>query len=201
VTAVSVAGIVAGSTMAGFVTARLRFPGRDPIFYFFLAGMMIPVHVTLIPVFVMLRTVRLLDTYWAMILPYIAFQLPVSVFIMRGFFREIPFELEDAARIDGCSTLSIFRQIMLPLARPAIATVVIYNSVYVWNELVFALTFIHSPRYRTIPLGLMDFTGQYAVDFALTFTALSIATLPLFIIYFLAQKQIIRGLTAGALKG
>jgi len=201
VTTTSVAGILAFSTMAGFVFARLRFRLREPLFYFFLAGMMIPVQVTLIPNFVMLREIGLLDSYWAMILPYIAFQLSVSIFIMRSFFREIPLELEDAARMDGCSTAGIFWRIMLPLARPAIGTVIIYNFFHVWNELIFALTFTNSPQYRTIPLGLMDFVGQYDVDLAYTFAALSSASVPLLIVYFFAQKQIIKGLTAGAVKG
>jgi raffinose/stachyose/melibiose transport system permease protein len=201
VTTVSVLGILAMATMAGYVFARLRFPLREPLFYFFLAGMMIPVQVTLIPNFVRLRDLGLLDTYWAMILPYIAFQLSVSMFIMRSFFEGIPVELEDAARMDGCSTAGIFWRIMLPLARPAIGTVIIYNFFLVWNELIFALTFTNSPTYRTIPLGLMDFVGQFDTDLGFTFAALSSATVPLLIVYFFAQKQIIKGLTAGAIKG
>ena len=201
VTTTSVAGILAFSTMAGFIFARLRFRWREPLFYFLLAGMMIPVQVTLIPNFVLLREIGLLDSYWAMILPYIAFQLSVSIFIMRSFFREIPLELEDAARMDGCSTAGIFWRVMLPLARPAIGTVIIYNFFHVWNELIFALTFTNSPQYRTIPLGLMDFVGQFDVDLAYTFAALSSASVPLLIVYFFAQKQIIKGLTAGAVKG
>jgi len=201
VTSTSVAGILTFSTMAGYVFARLRFRLREPLFYFFLAGMMIPVQVTLIPVFIMLRSIGLLDTYLAMILPYISFQLPVSIFIMRSFFKEIPVELEDAARIDGCSVSAIFWRIMLPLARPAIGTVIIYNFFHVWNELIFALTFTNTPSYRTLPVGLMDFVGQFEVDLAYMFAALSSATVPLLIVYFFAQKQIIRGLTAGAVKG
>jgi raffinose/stachyose/melibiose transport system permease protein len=201
VSSVSVVGIVTFSSMAGYVFARLHFRWREPLFYFFLAGMMIPVQVTLIPTFIMLRNLRQLDSYQAMILPYIAFGLPVSIFIMRGFLREIPVELEDAARMDGCSTSGIFWRVMVPLARPAIATIVIYNFFHVWNELLFALTFINNPKYRTIPLGLMDFMGQYDVNLAFTFAALTSAILPLLIVYFFAQRQIISGLTTGAVKG
>lgn len=201
VTVVSVACILACSTMAGYIFARLRFRLREPLFYFFLAGMMIPVQVTLIPNFIMLREIGLLDTYLAMILPNIAFQLSVSIFIMRSFFQAIPLELEDAARIDGCAIWRIFWSVMLPLARPAIATVVIFNFFLIWNELVFALTFTSSSTYRTIPLGLMDFVSEYETDLARTFAGLSSAAVPLLIVYFFAQKQIIKGLTAGAVKG
>jgi raffinose/stachyose/melibiose transport system permease protein len=201
VSIVSVAGIVVLSTMSGYVFSRIRFRMREVLFYFFLAGMMIPVQVTLIPNFVMLRNLGQLDSYQAMILPYISFGLPVSIYIMRTFFEELPLELEDAARIDGCSTSGIFWRVMLPLARPAVATIIIYNFLAVWNELIFALTFINDAKYRTIPLGLMDFVGQYEVNLAFTFAALISAMLPLLIVYFFAQRQIISGLAAGAVKG
>ena len=201
VSAVSVLGIVAFSTMAGYVFSRIRFRMREVLFYFFLAGMMIPVQVTLIPNFIMLRSLKQLDSYLAMILPYIAFGLPVSIYIMRTFFEEIPVELEDAARMDGCSFSGIFWRIMLPLARPAVATIVIYNFFAAWNELIFALTFINNPKYRTIPLGLMDFVGQFEVNLAFIFAALISAVLPLLLVYFFAQRQIIGGITAGAVKG
>ena len=200
VSVVSVGFIVLFSTMLGYVFSRLRFGLRDVLFYFLLAGMMIPVQVTLIPNFVMLRDLSLLDSYAAMILPYIAFGLPVSTYIMRTFFDELPIELEEAARMDGCSTSGIFWKVMLPIARPAVATIVIYNFFTVWNELIFALTYINDPKYRTIPLGLMDFVGQYETNLAFTFAALISAVLPLLIVYFFAQRQIIGGLTAGAVK-
>lgn len=200
VSTVSVAFIVIFSTMMGYVFSRLRFALKDVFFYFLLAGMMIPVQVTLIPNFIMLRDTSLLDSYWAMILPYIAFGLPVSTYIMRTFFDELPLELEEAARIDGCTTSGIFWRVMLPVSRPAVATIIIFNFFTAWNELIFALTFINNPDYRTIPLGLMDFVGQYETNLAFTFAALISAVLPLLIVYFFAQRQIIGGLTAGAVK-
>lgn len=201
VTASSVLGILLLSTMAGYVFSRLRFALRETLFYVLLAGMMIPVQVTLVPNFIMLRTLNLFDTYLAMILPYIAFNIPVSVFIMRSFFREIPLELEDAARIDGCGTRRIFWRIMVPLSLPAISTIAIFNFFTVWNELIFALTFTNKPAIRTIPVGLMDFVGQFETDYGYIFAALSSASVPLLMVYFFAQKKIIKGLTAGALKG
>ncbi len=201
VSSVSVVGILALSSMSGFVFARIQFRYREALFYLLLAGMMIPVQVTLVPNFIMLRRIDLLDSYAAMILPYIAFQVPVSVFIMRGFFKEIPLELENAARIDGCGTKRIFLSIMLPLSKPALSTIVIFNFFNVWNELIFALTFTNSQSFRTIPVGIMDFVGQFETDYGYIFAALTSASVPLLIVYFFAQKQIIKGLTAGALKG
>ncbi len=201
VSTVSVAGILALSTMAGYVFARVRFRYREVLFTVLLAGMMIPSQVTLIPNFILLRNVNLLDSYAAMILPYIAFQIPVSVFIMRGFFKELPVEMEDAAYMDGCGKKGIFFRIMLPLSKPALSTITIYNFFTVWNELIFALTFTNSQKYRTIPVGIMDFVGQFETDYGYIFAALASASIPLLIVYFFAQKQIIKGLTAGAVKG
>jgi raffinose/stachyose/melibiose transport system permease protein len=201
VSSVSVMGILAFSTMAGYVFARIRFRGREFLYLALMAGMMIPIQVTLIPNFVFLRNLGLLDTYAAMILPYIAFQIPISIFIMRGFFAELPVEMEDAAVVDGCGRKRIFFSIMLPLSRPAIGTLTIYNFFAVWNELIFALTFTNSQKYRTIPVGLMDFVGQYETDYGYIFAALASASIPLLVVYFFAQKQIIKGLTAGAVKG
>ena len=155
VSSVSVLGILAFSTMAGYVFARIRFKGKELLYLVLIAGMMIPIQVTLVPNFVFLRNLGLLDTYAAMILPYIAFQIPISIFIIFA----------------------------------------------VWNELIFALTFTNSQKYRTIPVGLMDFVGQFETDYGYIFAALASASIPLLVVYFFAQKQIIKGLTAGAVKG
>ena len=202
VSVVSVGALTLLSAMAGFVFARVWFRGINALFTLFLAGMMIPIHITLIPVYIMLRDLGLLSTLWALIFPYVGFGLPLSIFILRGFFAELPIELEDAARIDGCSTAGVFWRIMLPLARPAIVTVIIVNLVNTWNEYLFALTFIHDEKHRTLPLGLAEFEGvQGAMNINLVFTALTLAVVPVLIVYFLAQRQLIRGLTAGAVKG
>lgn len=201
VSVISTLGIVLLSSMAGFIFARVRFKGREALFFFLLAGMMIPVQVTLIPNFVLLRTLTLFDTYWAMILPYIAFNIPISVFIMRGFFHELPVSLEDAARIDGCGLKRIWASVMMPLSTPALSTITIFNFFTVWNELIFALTFTNRLAVRTIPVGIMDFVGQFETDYGYIFAALASASIPLLIIYFFGQKRIISGLTAGAIKG
>ncbi len=201
VTACSVGAILVIGSLAGYALARARLRWKEPVYLAFLAGMMMPPHVVLIPLYVMLRRAGILDTYLALVLPYVAFGLPVAIFVFRGFFEEVPRELEEAARMDGCSTSRIFWWIVVPVSRPAFATVAIYSAITVWNEFVFALTFISNPRLRTIPVGLMDFKGLYSADIALTMTALATATIPLLLVYIAAQRHIIKGLTAGALRG
>lgn len=198
VNAVSLVLIVLSSALAGYAFARMRFRWKEPLFYLFLAGMMVPVHITLIPLYRL--TSALPIGYFVLILPYTAFSIPVSVFILRGFFEEIPVELEEAARLDGCSDLGVFLRVMLPLSKPALATVAIINFVNNWNEFVFATTFIRSPEMKTIPVGLMDFSDSFAGDPTLVCAALTLSVVPVMVCYVFLQRQIISGLTAGALK-
>jgi len=189
------------AALAGFVFARTRFRGRSFLFYVFLGGMMIPVHIVLIPLLKIFGFLRLADTHAALVMSYVAFSLPVSIFILRGFFEGVPAELEEAARIDGCSAAGVFWHVMLPLARPALAVVTIFNFVTLWNEFIFALTLLNSDRLFTIPLGMFEFYEEYSIQIPLVCAALSISVLPMLVLYFFAQKHIIRGLTSGALKG
>ena len=202
VAAVSVAAAVAFSSMAAYAFARLRFAGRNALFLVFLAGMMIPVHVTLIPLNRLMGPglMNLKDTYLALMGPYIGFALPISILILRGAFEQVPVELEEAARIDGCSTWGVFWRVALPLVRPALATVVIFNLLTMWNEFAFALTLITEGAMRTLPLALWQFRGERGMYVGETCAALCVAVLPLFVVYCLAQRHIIRGLTAGAVK-
>ena len=195
---------VAASALAGYALARLRFAGRRVLFYVFLLGMMIPVHVTLVPVLRLLSALHLRGTYWAVVGPYVGFALPLSIFVLRGFFEQVPRELEEAARVDGCSTLRVFWHVALPAARPALATVVIFNFVTMWNEFIFALTFIRDNKLcSTLPLALNQFSegAEGGRVISQTCAAMTISVLPLLVVFFFAQKHIIRGLTAGALKG
>ena len=162
--------------------------------------MMIPVHITLVPL------VRFFGGFryppGVLVMVYVGFALPVSIFILRGFFRGVPIELEEAARIDGCSTWGIFRHVYLPLARGALAVVVIFNFITIYNEFIFALVFLERTAHKTLPVGLGDFSGpQGAADVPLLCAALVCATLPMLLAYVLAQRHIIKGLTAGAIKG
>jgi len=192
---------VALAALAGYAFARMSFRGKELLFYAVLLGMMIPVHVILIPLNRLLHWLDWRDTLLALIAPYVAFALPIGVFIMRGFFARVPRELEEAARIDGCSAWGVFWHVALPSARPALATVIVFNFVTMWNEFVFALTFLQGSRLATLPLALQRFSGgEGGPMMSRTCAAMTISVLPLLVVFFLAQKHIIRGLTAGALK-
>jgi raffinose/stachyose/melibiose transport system permease protein len=202
-TLVSVPILTITAAMAAYAFARVRFPLRTPIFYLFLAGTMIPIHVTLIPLFELMRNIGLLGNVMAMVLPFVGFSLPVSIFILRGFFEQIPLEIEEAARIDGCSTARIFLSIVVPLARPALTTVIVLSAVGAWNEYLFALTLVSSnSNALTLPLGILNTTSSLGLNkLDQLFAGLTTATLPILVFYFLAQRTITKSLTAGALKG
>lgn len=192
---------IALAAPAAFAFAQCRFRGRHTLFMLFLLGMMIPVHVTLIPLNRLLGSgaLNLKGSLWALVGPYVGFALPITMLILRGAFAALPRDLLDAGRIDGCSTWGIFRHIAMPIARPALATVVIFNFLTMWNEFAFALTLL-GPGQTTIPLALSQFKGEHDVQITLVSAALSLVVIPLLIVYVFAQKHIIRGLTAGAVK-
>lgn len=202
IAAASVAAATAFSALAAYAFARMRFRGRNALFMLFLAGMMIPIHVTLIPLNRLMSPgmLNLKDTYWALIGPYVGFALPVSVLILRGAFEGVPRELEEAARLDGCSAWGVFLKVALPMVRPALATVVIFNALTMWNEFAFALTLMTETEMHTLPLALWQFRSEFSAVVSETCAALCIAVLPLIVVYCLAQRHIVRGLTAGALK-
>jgi raffinose/stachyose/melibiose transport system permease protein len=203
VTGVAVALSTAAAAAAAFAFARMRFRGREAFFLLFLAGMVIPPHVTLISLNRLMGpgALDLKDTYLALIGPYVGFALPISILILRAAFEELPRDLEDAARIDGCGAFGVFWNVALPLARPALATVIIFNFLTMWNEFAFALTLISDRAMWTVPLALWQFKGERGMFLGQTCAALCLAVLPVLTVYFLAQRQIIRGLTAGAVKG
>jgi len=200
---ISVPILIFVSSAAAYAFARVRFRGRTAVFYLFLAGTMIPVHVTLIPLFIMMRDIGLLGKIPAMAFPFVGFSLPTSIFILRGFFEALPIEVEEAARMDGCSTFRIFRSIALTLASPALVTVIILSVVGAWNEYLFALTFVGSNNDAyTLPLGIVSIVRSLGVtQYDKMFAGLTIAALPVLIFYFLAQRTIIKSLTAGAVSG
>jgi ABC-type glycerol-3-phosphate transport system permease component len=199
VTGSAVLIVVSLAALAAYAFARLRFPGRDALFYVFLIGLLLPPQTVVIPLFTLLRDLGLLNTYWALILPYASWPMALTVYLLRSFYRTLPGELEDAARIDGAGMWQTFFHVMLPLVRPALVTMVILNAVNLWNELLFALLFIRDEALRTLPAGLLAFYGYHSVDYKLVFAALSIATVPILIVYFIFQRQIIAGLTVGSL--
>ena len=201
VSVVSMAITVAISALAGYGLGRIRFAGRGVVYGIVLVGLTIPVQIALIPLFMNLRLLGLINTPFALIGPYTAFGLAFGTYVMTGFFAELPRELEDAARLDGAGELQIFARVMLPLTRPALATVGIFVFLQNWNEFLFALTFITEGRMRTLPTGIYallssEFYGNYPILAA----SLVLFSAPVLALYFIFQQQFIEGLTAGALK-
>mgnify|MGYP000912059584 CR=1 FL=1 len=189
------------SSMAAYAFARLRFRLNKPIFALIVAGMIVPIHITLIPIYLLTRNIGLYDTPFALIGPYVATALPVSIFILTEFMRQIPKELEEAAKLDGCRTFGVFWKVFLPLSGPGLSTVAIYNGIGLWNEFIFAYVLTSSSANRTLPLAVWDFQGQYAADIPAILTVVTLTSLPLIVAYAFGQERIVKGMMAGALKG
>jgi len=200
VTVASVCLVLVVSTPAAFAFARLKFKARDFFLYLFLMGLVLAPILVLIPLYKLMRDIKLLNTYAGLILPYTGWGLALSIYLLRSFFLAIPEELQDAARIDGCSVFGIFWRIMLPLIKPALLTVAMINAINYWNELLLALIFMQKTEMRTLPAGLIFFSGQYVTNYSLVFAGLSIAIFPILIVYFMFQRRVIAGMLIGALK-
>ena len=201
VTSLTVALVVAFATPAAYAFARYRFPGRELVFYAFVGAMMIPPQAILIPMFQFLRSLHLLNSLTGLALSYVGGGVAFAIFLMRTFFISLPGELGDSARIDGCNDFQVFWHIYLPLARPGMATVVIIQSLYTWNEFMFANTLITSPGLKTVQSAVFQAVGQYGTDYTALCSGLIIALVPVTLVYLALQRQFISGLTAGALKG
>jgi raffinose/stachyose/melibiose transport system permease protein len=192
---------VAVSALAAFVFARLAFRGREVLFTLFAVGLMFPFAVAILPLYVLLRTLGLLDNPLGVILPQAAFGLPVTIMVLRGFFRAIPGEMEEAARIDGCGPFGFFWRILLPMARPALATVSVLAIVTSWNNFFLPLLVFTEPDWWTIPVGVQQFKGEHSTDFARVLAYVTLAMAPALAFYAVAERHLVGGLTAGATKG
>jgi raffinose/stachyose/melibiose transport system permease protein len=201
VVGLSVLLIVVVSAMAAYALARLKFRFNKPLFALIVAGMIVPLHITLVPIYLMTKAIGLYDTPFALIGPYVATSLPVSIFILAEFMRQIPRELEEAAELDGCGPFTIFRKIFLPLSGPGVATVAIYNAIGLWNEFIFAYVLTSSPGNRTLPLALWDFQGEYSSNIPAMLAVVTLTSLPLIVAYAFGQERIVKGMMAGSLKG
>lgn len=199
VTSVAVTLCVGCATAAAFAFARLEFPGRRIAYRIMLLGLLLPPPTVAIPLFSQLRDMGLLNTPWALILPGAAWSLSLTVFLMRAYFNTVRPDMEEAAKIDGANTWQIFARISVPMVWPAMLTMIVINTINIWNELLFALLFIVDEDKRTLPVGLVRFYGYHSTDYALVFAALTITTLPILILYFLLQRHVIAGLTATAM--
>jgi len=199
VAAVGTLGQVATSSLAAYAFARLRFPGRDQIFMAYLATMMIPGSVTLIPVFVIMRALGWIDTYNALIIPGIF--SPWGVFMLRQFFLSLPRELEEAARIDGAGLWSIYVRITLPLSKTALATLATFTFMGYWGSFMWPLIVTVSPQLRTLPIGLTVFTQRYSADYSLLMAASVMATVPVILVFLFNQRYFVEGIKLQGIKG
>ena len=192
---------LAASVMATYAMTRLRWKGRKRMNGFFMLGLTIPIHASIVPLYTTLAKIKLLDTLWALIIPYSAFSLAMGILVCTGFMGDIPYDLDEAAMLDGCGTWGTFFRVIVPLMKPAVATVGIYTFLQCWNELMFANIFINSDKWRTLPVGVQSLSGQYTTDWGPIGAALSLATIPTLIFYVFMSKKIQDSFIAGAVKG
>lgn len=189
------------AALLAYVVAKVEFRGRNVVLFGVVLGLTVPMYIAIVPLFTMLRNVGLTDNIIGLVGPYVAFGLPLQVLILQAFFRRVPDELVEAARIDGAGDLRIFFRIMLPLSLPALVTVAIIDGVATWNELFMALSLLSSEENQTIPLGLLNFQGQFGTNYTGLAAGVLIAVVPILLLYMFLQKYIVHGLTAGATKG
>jgi raffinose/stachyose/melibiose transport system permease protein len=186
---------------AGFVLGRYQFKGNNLVFGFILTGMLVPAKLAILPLFIQLKWMGLLDSRLGLILVYTSAALPAAIFIMSGFFKSLPTDLDNAARIDGAGEFVLLRRVLVPLVRPGMAIVAIYSAIPIWNDFFLPLVFLQSPEKKTLMQGLTVFFGQYASQWGVLFAGLCLAALPLIVLYLVLSEQFIKGLTAGAVKG
>lgn len=192
--------VVLSSTL-GYIFARVQFLGRSILFNIVTLGLLFPFVIAILPIFIQMRKLNLLNSYWGVILPLVAFSLPGSTLILRGFFRAIPYELEEAAYIDGCTTFGFFYRILLPMARPAVAAIAILQVIVAWNDYFLALLILTDEEKWTLQLGLMQFQGQYGTDWAAIMAYVTLLMIPAILFYVVTEHYIVTGLTGGELKG
>lgn len=189
------------AALASFVLARFQFRRKGMIMAFFVVGMLIPIHSTLVPLFILMKQIKLLNTYWALILPYTAFALPTAIFVLSAYLMSIPKDIEEASFIDGTGVWGLFLKVILPMSLPALATVTILSFLHSWNDFSFALVFISKTSLKTLPLGIANFADGYQTDYGLTLAGMTISVIPTVIMYLIFQEQVMKGMTAGAVKG
>lgn len=201
ITVFSVLLSVLFGSLAAFAVARFRFKFSTLLYYFFIFGLLLPLNTMLLPLYLIFAKLCLINSIANIILLYTAFNLPMTVFVLTGFFQAIPKELEDSANIDGCSKLRVYFNIFLPLSKAPLSWVIILNSLNVWNDFMFPLFFLQSDGKKTLVVKMFFFSGQYKSDWNLIFAFITISVLPIIILFILLQKYFISGIMAGSLKG
>lgn len=192
--------VLVASSMAAYVLARFKFKGNAALLGLFLVGLMLPIRLAIIPLFLLVKDLQLLNTHAALILVYTASAMPFSVFLLTTFMRNVPKELEEAAVVEGANWFMVYWRIIVPLVRPALATVAIFNFMATWNDFFFPLIFLKKKALMTVPVGISAFFGEYGNQWDLLFSGLSLTMIPVIVVFLLMSKQFIAGLTAGALK-
>jgi raffinose/stachyose/melibiose transport system permease protein len=198
---ITMAVVVPCASLAAFVLARFSFRGREAVYVFFTFGLLFPVAVAILPLFISLRTFGLINSWFGVALPQAAFALPTTIIVLRPFFRSVPAELEEAAAIDGCGPFRFFWKILLPLSRPVLATVSVIVIVASWNAFLLPLIVLNNPDLWTLPLGVTNFSTQYSSDTARVLAFTSLSMVPALVFYVFAERQIVSGLAAGAIRG
>ncbi|WP_223275611.1 carbohydrate ABC transporter permease [Paenibacillus elgii] len=201
VTSVTVALVIVLSSMVAYAITRFRWRYGTLVMTVFLIGIMIPLQATLLPLMIIFKNIGILNTHLALILPYITFSTPIAVFVLSGFMKSIPYEIEESAIMDGASVYRTFRSIIMPVSVPPIMTVCILTFISIWNEYILAATFISSEKLKTLPFGVNSFIGQYSVNYGAIGALLVLGALPVIIIYFALSERITKGMVAGAVKG
>lgn len=201
VTIASVALTIAISAIAAFALSRFEFGYKELVLAVIIGGLMLSPQVGLISLYKLLSSLRIYNTYWALIISYTAYRIPFTVFLMRSYFITLPREVEESAFIDGCNSWQVFSKIILPMSRPIIATSALLTAMFTWNEFMFALVFIEDNSLRTIPVGLMNLRGALTTKWSVLLAGLTLSALPMIIMFLIFQKQLIRGLTSGSVKG
>lgn len=201
VTTVTILIVIILASTSAYAIERMIWRGRQTVMKIILLGLMVPIHAALLPLFMVLKHLHILNTYWALIIPYVAFGLPMAVYIVASFLSSIPREMEEAAAIDGCGTIRIFGNVIFPLVKPALATVAIFTYISSWNELMFAVTFVSKKEYKTLTVGIMSMVGAYTTKWGEIGAGLVIATIPTILIYLLLSDQVQKSIVEGAVKG
>ena len=201
VTLVTILFTLVASIMATYAITRLHWKGRKRMNSFFMLGLTIPIHAAIVPLYTTLSRLSMLNTYWALIIPYSAFSLSMGILISTGFMGDIPYDLDEAAFLDGCGVWGIFLRVIAPLMLPAVSTVGIYTFLQSWNELMFATVFISKDIFKTLPVGIQSLSGQYTTEWGPIGAALALGTIPTLIVYIFLSKQIQESFIAGAVKG
>jgi raffinose/stachyose/melibiose transport system permease protein len=200
VSALSVFLILFLSSLAAFYLSRFSFRWNPFVLFFFMIGLMLPMKLAILPLYMIMLQLKLLDTLTSLVIMYVAGGIPFAVFVFYGFFRTLPTELDQSARLDGCNSFQVYYKIILPLMKPALATVGIVHLIGVWNDFFYPLIFLKSEELSTIPLGVLALFGEYDTEWNLLFASLTISSLPMIVAFLFASKQFIEGLTSGAIK-